>query len=242
MAVVLCAVSTSADTVHLAWGTSPDTVTGYRLYQNNIPITVVPATQHDYAGLTVSPGTTSTFYVTSLNGTVEGPPSNVVTVTVPAIPPAPQPTPTPSPASPDGTTVPPASQLIQPNGAVFTFGPAAPLPGNYYILRNGVNTTGWGSLLRIANSGNVYTLGGDKQCYQWIDGAQPGWLTLASTDACGVNAAPIPTPTPQPPTVESWACTVPSNPSTYSNGDKKLTIRCPSTAPFHKGDGLKVTR
>ena len=42
--------------------------------------------------------------------------------------------------------------------------------------------------------------------------------------------------------VGSYRCTVPAKTSGYSNGDRKVTLRCPRGTPIDKGDTVTVLR
>jgi hypothetical protein len=75
-------------------------------------------------------------------------------------------------ASPDGTTVPAATQIIDNSGAVWTIG------SNGVILRNGVQAAGgWGSQI-LWRSSTIYVLGTDGNWWQWTGS---GWINLGPT-------------------------------------------------------------
>ncbi len=75
-------------------------------------------------------------------------------------------------ASPDGTTVPPASQIVDNQGTVWTIG------SGQAILRNGVQAAGGlGSEILWTNA-TIYVLGTDNNWWQWTGS---GWLFLGST-------------------------------------------------------------
>ena len=101
--------------------------------------------------------------------------------------PTPTPTPTPIPESPNNTRVPPASQIVDSTGAVWT------RLGNGTIRRNGVSTGGAGSVILYCNR-IVYVLGTDNQWWRWNN----GWTPAGFVDPCGGGAS---TPTPTPPTI-----------------------------------------
>ena len=75
-------------------------------------------------------------------------------------------------ASPDGTTVPHATQIVDDNGATWTIGP------DRAILRNGVHAAGgWGSQI-VWTSHTLYVLGPDNNWYQWTGSS---WTFLGPT-------------------------------------------------------------
>ena len=108
----------------------------------------------------------------------------------PAPAPTPAPTPTPTPTatsgteSPNNTRVPPATQIVDSNGAVWTL-------SNGAILRNGAGTAGAGSQILYCNR-IVYAFGTDSQWYRWGG----GWTPVGTTDPCG---SPTPTATAESP-------------------------------------------
>ena len=70
--------------------------------------------------------------------------------------------------SPDGTQVPPATQIVDNSSAIWT------LSGNGAILRNGVQAGGgWGSKILWQNT-TIYVLGTDNQWWQWVGS---GWVS-----------------------------------------------------------------
>src|SRR5688572_23511056 len=105
--------------------------------------------------------------------------------------PAPTPTPTPSEESANNTRVPPATQIVDSTGAVWT------RTANGTILRNGGGTGGTGSQILYCNR-IVYVLGTDSQWWRW----NGGWTPVGFVDPCA-GATPTPTPTPAPPTVSN---------------------------------------
>ena len=77
-------------------------------------------------------------------------------------------TPTPSP---DGTTVPTASQIVDNNGAVWTIGAGS------IILRNGIPAGGgYGTQILWKNS-TIFVFGTDSNWWQWTGS---GWLKVAN--------------------------------------------------------------
>ena len=75
-------------------------------------------------------------------------------------------------ASPDGTTVPTATQIVDNVGAVWTIGL------NGAILRNGVQAGGgWGSKI-LWKSATIYVLGIDSSWWQWTGS---GWINVGTT-------------------------------------------------------------
>jgi len=86
-------------------------------------------------------------------------------------------------ASPDGTTVPAATQIVDDSGAVWT------IASNGAILRNGVQAAwGWGTQI-LWKSSTIYVLGNDGNWWQWIGSgwdnvgpAVPGSAYVSSSD------------------------------------------------------------
>ncbi|HEU4767465.1 MAG TPA: endonuclease/exonuclease/phosphatase family protein, partial [Pyrinomonadaceae bacterium] len=94
-------------------------------------------------------------------------------------------TPTPTPSvteSANNTRTPPASQIIDSVGAVWTRSATGA------ILRNGSGTSGSGSQILYCNR-IVYVLGTDSQWYKWTG----GWIAQGTIDPCS-GATPTPTP------------------------------------------------
>jgi hypothetical protein len=90
--------------------------------------------------------------------------------------------------SPDGTLVPPASQIVDASGAVWTIG------ANAAILRNGVQAAGgWGSKI-LWYSGAIYVLGTDDNWWQWTGS---GWTNVGPVQpGTVVNSSPNGTTVP----------------------------------------------
>jgi hypothetical protein len=75
-------------------------------------------------------------------------------------------------ASPNGTTVPPASQIVDNQGVVWTIG------AGQMILRNGVQAAeGFGSKI-LWTSGTIYVFGTDSNWWQWTGS---GWINVGPT-------------------------------------------------------------
>lgn len=109
-----------------------------------------------------------------------------LTVTEPAPPPI-------LPTSPDQTTVPPAAQIVDTAGDVWTIG------SPNVILKNGASYLGgFGSVLTWCG-GTVRTLGVDGQ---WWEVSATGWIPIGSLNPC---AAPPPPP-PVDCVVSAWSC------------------------------------
>jgi len=73
--------------------------------------------------------------------------------------------------SPDGTTVPPATQIVDASGAVWTIG------SNQVILRNGVQAAGGLGSKILWSSGTIYVLGTDSNWYKWTGSV---WINVVS--------------------------------------------------------------
>ena len=85
-------------------------------------------------------------------------------------------------ASPDGTTVPTASQIVDDGGAIWTIG------SGYVILRNGVQAAGgYGSQLLWKNS-TVYVFGTDANWWQWTTS---GWNKIGATLSAGTSPTSV---------------------------------------------------
>ena len=103
----------------------------------------------------------------------------------------PTPTPTPTPPSQESannTRVPPATQIVDSSGAVWTRNSSG------VIFRNGVDNGGRGSQILYCNR-IVYVFGTDSQWWRWT-GA--GYTPIGTVDPCGAGPTPTPTPTPTP--------------------------------------------
>jgi subtilisin family serine protease len=87
--------------------------------------------------------------------------------------------------SPDGTRLPPASQIVDNTGAVWTL-------SGLSVLRNGQQTGGLGTILTWCG-GLIYTFGVDSQWWRW----NGGWSPVGTTDPCG-SAPPPPPPGTSP--------------------------------------------
>lgn len=98
---------------------------------------------------------------------------------------SPSPTSTPLQVSANNTRVPPATELIAADGAVWT------LDGNI-MLRNGADTGGRGPELLWCSQA-IYALGVNNGWWKWIDGTT-NWVPVAG-DPCAVAGTPSPTPT-----------------------------------------------
>jgi len=88
------------------------------------------------------------------------------------------------PASPDGTTVPGASQIVDNAGAIWTIG------SNAQILRNGVHAAyGYGSRILWA-AATIYVFGTDSNWWQWTGS---GWSNIGPATPAG-NPSVSPSP------------------------------------------------
>jgi hypothetical protein len=81
--------------------------------------------------------------------------------------------------SPDGTRLPPATQIVDDSGVVWT------IAGNV-ILRNGQQTGGLGSILTWCG-GQIRVFGVDNQWWRWTGGS---WTPIGPTDPCGGGSPP----------------------------------------------------
>jgi hypothetical protein len=136
----------------------------------------------------------SKVYVFGLNGTWwqwSGSGWNNIGTTQPGgSTPTPAPTPilpaTPAPASPDGTIVPPAPQVVDSEGATWTIG------GSQAILRNGALASGGYGTKILWTSSKLYVFGLNGTWWQW---SGSGWNNIGSTQPGVVTPPPTPTPT-----------------------------------------------
>jgi hypothetical protein len=94
--------------------------------------------------------------------------------------------------SPDGTTVPPATQIVDAAGAVWTIG------SNEVILRNGTQASGGFGSEILWYSGTIYVLGTDSNWWQWLGS---GWISVGPAQP-GSGATPSPDGTTVPPAAE----------------------------------------
>jgi hypothetical protein len=120
--------------------------------------------------------------------------------------------------SPDGTTVPSATQIVDNSGAVWTLG------SNSMILRNSVQAGGgYGSQILWTNS-TIYVLGTDANWWRWTGS---GWNNVGRTaPATSGGAAPGSTTSP---TVSPDGTTVPSATQIVDNSGAVWTIGSNST-------------
>jgi hypothetical protein len=81
--------------------------------------------------------------------------------------------------SPDGTRLPPATQIVDNGGAVWT------LVGQL-VLRNGQQTGGLGTILTWCG-GQIHVFGVDSQWWRWIGS---GWSPVGTIDPCGSTSPP----------------------------------------------------
>jgi hypothetical protein len=92
--------------------------------------------------------------------------------------------------SPDGTLVPPASQIVDGSGAIWTIG------ANGAILRNGVQAAGGLGTKILWSAGTIYVLGTDSNWWQWtgsswtnVGPVQPGTVINSSPNGTTVPPA-----------------------------------------------------
>ena len=99
-------------------------------------------------------------------------------ITPPASPTPPPPPPTAAPSA-DGTAVPPAAQIIDSTGAVWT------LAADRRVLRNGVlAASGYGTKL-LWSGGMLYTFGLDSNWWRWTGS---GWIISTTPPPAGTSA------------------------------------------------------
>src|SRR5688572_12851791 len=132
---------------------------------------------------TLQPGTTYFWRIvgkTMANKTAAGPTWSFTTSgTTPSPTPTPTASPTPTPTasprteSPNNTRIPPATQIVDSTGAVWT------RTSTGAILRNGAGTSGTGSQILYC-SRIVYVLGTDSQWWKW----NSGWTATGYVDPC----------------------------------------------------------
>ena len=96
--------------------------------------------------------------------------------------PTPSPTPTSGTESPNNTRLPPANQIVDSTGAVWS------RTSDGTILRNGGGTGGAGSQILYCNR-MVYVFGTDAQWWRWNN----GWTPVGTIDPCGGDPTPAPT-------------------------------------------------
>jgi hypothetical protein len=145
----------------LSWSTSGTTSVSI---DNNIGL-VGPS-----GSLQVSPSSTTTYTLTATNANA--------TITTTA---------TVSVSSTDGTLVPPASQIMDTTGALWTIG------ANQQILRNGSWVGGGTGLKILWFGGSIYVLGSDgSHWWKWGAGA---WSNVGTTQPGIPTSAPPGTPT-----------------------------------------------
>ncbi|HZJ30864.1 MAG TPA: hypothetical protein VFD21_04805 [Vicinamibacterales bacterium] len=95
-------------------------------------------------------------------------------------------------ASPDGTMLPPASQIVDNAGAVWTVGSAQA------ILRNGAQAAGGLGSKILWQSAVIYVLGVDNNWWQWTGS---GWIVYGPTQP-GSTFQPSPDGTTVPPATQ----------------------------------------
>jgi hypothetical protein len=83
--------------------------------------------------------------------------------------------------SPDGTMVPPATQIADSAGAIWT------VAANQAVLRDGTQAAGgWGSKILWTNA-TIYVLGTDRNWWRWT-GA--GWINVGAIQPGGTSTSP----------------------------------------------------
>ena len=109
----------------------------------------------------------------------------------------------PTIASPEGTLVPPASQIVDAQGAVWTLGGSA-------ILRNGLSAAGGSGVNLLWSGGSIYALGSHGgSWWRWL-GA--GWTNVGTAHPGGTVTPPPPPPPPPAGTPSADGTLVPPAP------------------------------
>ncbi len=99
---------------------------------------------------------------------------------------APPPPPAGGPPSADGTEVPPAAQIVDALGAVWTMNGAA-------VLRNGVSAGGGSGVKTLWTGGSIYVLGAPGgSWWKWLGST---WANVGTTQPGGTVTPPPPPPT-----------------------------------------------
>lgn len=104
-------------------------------------------------------------------------------------------------SSPDGTTIPPATQIVDTGGAVWTLGAGA------YILRNGQRIANGQGVQLLWSGGVIYTLGIDNNWWEWQPATQrwnpvnrstpaPSGGTSTSSNTTSTSNTPTSSPSP----------------------------------------------
>ena len=188
--------------------------------------------------MTLNPGTTYFWRIvgkTMANLSASGPTWTFTTSgSAPGPTPTPSPTPTPTPGqeSPNNTRIPPATQITDSVGAVWT------RQANGTILRNGASTSGAGSQVLYCNH-FVYAFGTDSQWYRWNN----GWSGVGPIDPCGGGGTPTPTPTPSPtPTVTPTPFPPTPTPTPTPGGESPNNTRVPPASEIIDSFGAHWTR
>jgi hypothetical protein len=120
----------------------------------------------------VAPGGTTTYTLTATNAGGSTSATTVVTVSSPT-----------SPTSPDGTTVPPAAQIVDGQGAVWTLSGGA-------VLRNGASAAGGTGVRILYSGGSIYVLGANGgSWWRWLG---TGWTNVGTTQPGGTVTPPPP--------------------------------------------------
>jgi hypothetical protein len=133
---------------------------------------------------------------------------------------------TSSTASPDGTTVPTATQIVDTGGAVWTIGSGSA------ILRNGVSAAGgYGSQI-YWKSGTIYVLGGST----WWQWTVSGWINVGSSTPGGTTTSS--TASPDGTTVPTATQIVDNSGALWTIGSSYAILR--NGAPAGGGYGSKI--
>jgi len=120
---------------------------------------------------------------------------------------------TQSAASPDGTTVPAASQIVDNEGAVWTIG------SNAEILRNGVHAAyGYGSRI-LWTAATVYVCGTDSNWWQWTGS---GWSNIGPATP---NTSPSSSPSPDGTTMPGATQIVDFEGAVWTIGSGRVVLR-----------------
>jgi hypothetical protein len=226
------------------WDASPDAdVAGYIVHLGQQPGVFTQSYDvgdtRQLGGITYGYVAVSAYRRAQDGSKVEGPKSPALLfgpAPAPTPTPTPQPTPTPTPVpqptptvSANGTVIPPATQIVDVSGSVWT------LNATGGLLQNGVPVGGGIFQVLLWWNNTLYGRAGTSAWYVYLNGS---WIT-AGTDPRGTTD-PIPTPSPAPtPTPTPSPSTLTSSPKTCTVTDTKPDARTRWGVQFSR-DGIAV--